>query len=602
MTFAQIAFRRTFRKAFSLTVVALLLLSLIPAMALGAAEWQPNTAYKTGDVVTYSGQTYTCLQPHTSLNGWEPPNVPALWKAGGSGGTDTQSPTAPSGLKATGKTSNSVTLAWDASTDNVGVTGYDVYNGSAVAASVTGTTATIGGLSANTAYTFTVKAKDAAGNMSAASQAVAVTTDPASGDTQPPTAPTNLTVTEKTSSSISLSWTASTDNVGVTGYTVDYGSGSLIVAGTTATVTGLAANTAYTFTVKAKDAAGNVSAGASVQGKTEPAPSGGGGKIVVGYWHNFDNGSSVLKLRDVSKKYDVINVSFAEPVSPGSGTIAFTPFNATVDEFKADVAYLKGQGKKVLISLGGANGTVTLSDATKKQQFISTMTSIIQTYGFDGIDIDLEGSSVALDGSDTDFKNPTTPGIVNLIDAVRTLSSTFGSGFVLTMAPETAYVQGGMGSYGGPWGAYLPIIHALRDKLNYIHVQHYNSGSMTGLDGRSYAQGTADFHVAMAEMLLKGFPVNNNANNVFPALRPEQVAIGVPAVPSAAGGGYTPAAEVQKAITYLVKGTSFGGSYKLQNPAGYPGFKGLMTWSINWDAASGYGFVNSHRPFLDGLK
>ncbi|NEN87360.1 fibronectin type III domain-containing protein [Paenibacillus elgii] len=602
MSFAQIALRRTFRKAFSLTIIAVLLLSLIPAMALGAAEWQPNTAYKAGDEVTYAGQTYTCLQPHTSLTGWEPPNVPALWKAGGSGGTDTQPPTAPSGLKATAKTSNSVTLAWNASTDNVGVTGYDVYNGAAVAASVTGTTATIGGLSANTAYTFTVKAKDAAGNVSAASQAVTVTTDPASGDTQPPTAPTNLTVTGKTSSSISLSWTASTDNVGVTGYTVEYGSGTLSVAGTTATVTGLAADTTYTFTVKAKDAAGNVSAGASVQGKTEPAPSGGGGKIVVGYWHNFDNGSSVLKLRDVSKKYDVINVAFAEPVSPGSGTIAFTPFNATVDEFKADVAYLKSQGKKVLISLGGANGTVTLSDATKKQQFISTMTSIIQTYGFDGIDIDLEGSSVALNGGDTDFKNPTTPGIVNLVDAVRTLSGTFGSGFVLTMAPETAYVQGGMGAYGGPWGAYLPIIHALRDKLTYIHVQHYNSGSMTGLDGRSYAQGTADFHVAMAEMLLKGFPVNNNANNVFPALRPEQVAIGVPAVPSAAGGGYTSAAEVQKAITYLVKGTSFGGSYKLQNPAGYPGFKGLMTWSINWDAASGYGFVNSHRPFLDGLK
>ncbi|MCM3271807.1 chitinase [Paenibacillus elgii] len=340
-----------------------------------------------------------------------------------------------------------------------------------------------------------------------------------------------------------------------------------------------------------------------VQGKTEPAPSGGGGKIVVGYWQNFDNGSSVLKLRDVSKKYDVINVAFAEPVSPGSGTMTFTPFNATVDEFKADVAYLKSQGKKVLISLGGEKGTVTLSDATKKQEFISTMTSIIQTYNFDGIDIDLEGSSVALNGGDADFKNPTTPGIVNLIDAVRTLSGTFGSGFVLTMAPETAYVQGGMVAYGGPWGAYLPIIHALRDKLTYIHVQHYNSGTMMGLDGRSYAQGTADFHVAMAEMLLKGFPVHYNANNVFPALRPEQVAIGVPAVPSAApGGGYTSAAEVQKAITYLVKGTSFGGSYQLQNPAGYPGFKGLMTWSINWDAANGYGFINSHRPFLDGLN
>ncbi|QKG21335.1 glycosyl hydrolase family 18 protein [Actinomadura verrucosospora] len=94
---------------------------------------------------------------------------------------DTQAPTAPANLHATSKTATSVSLAWDASTDNVGVTGYDVYNGATKAATASGTSATVSGLSAKTAYSFTVKAHDAAGNVSAASGAVSVTTDDGGG-------------------------------------------------------------------------------------------------------------------------------------------------------------------------------------------------------------------------------------------------------------------------------------------------------------------------------------------------------------------------------------------------------------------------------------
>ncbi|SFT14195.1 fibronectin type III domain-containing protein [Paenibacillus sp. BC26] len=185
-------------------------------------------------------------------------------QAGGTGG-DTQAPTAPTGLTSPSKTSTSVSLSWTASTDNVGVTGYDVYNGSTLAGSTTGaTTFTVSGLTASTAYTFTVKAKDAAGNASAASSGLNVTTNAAS-DTTAPSAPTGLSSPSKTSTSVSLSWTASTDNVGVTGYDIYNGStlaGSTTGA-TTFTVSGLTASTAYTFTVKAKDAAGNASAASS---------------------------------------------------------------------------------------------------------------------------------------------------------------------------------------------------------------------------------------------------------------------------------------------------------------------------------------------------
>jgi chitinase len=213
------------------------------------------------------------------------------------------------------------------------------------------------------------------------------------------------------------------------------------------------------------------------------------------------------------------------------------------------------------MSIGGANGHVELPTETDRHNFINSVSNLINQYGFNGLDIDFEGSSVRLGPGEVDFRNPTTPKIVNLISALRTISDRFGSGFILSMAPETFFVQVGFQTYGGSAGAYLPVIHAVRDKLTYIHVQHYNTGSVLGLDGVAYSSATADFHVAMAEMLLQGFPVGGNPNSFFPALRPDQVAIGLPAAPPAAGSGFTSPAEVQRALNYLILGRSFGGRY-----------------------------------------
>lgn len=222
-------------------------------------------AWLLGDkaVGLHDGGPSQCVQNPTSdgdLSIFQPVNE-ALRKwnltlVTGSG--DTAAPSAPANVRSTGTTASSVSLAWDASTDNVAVTGYDVYNGSALATTVTGTTATVSGLKADNDYTFTVKAKDAAGNTSAASAAVTARTQPGTADSEAPTAPNNLRSTGVTASSASLAWDASTDNVGVTAYEVLNGSTvATTVTGTTATVTGLNADTAYTFSVRAVDAAGN---------------------------------------------------------------------------------------------------------------------------------------------------------------------------------------------------------------------------------------------------------------------------------------------------------------------------------------------------------
>lgn len=219
-------------------------------------------------------------------------NVLATFEITGGGG-DTQAPTAPGNLRSTGATESTVALEWDASTDNVGVTGYDVFNGATLATSVTGTSATVSGLAPDTSFTFTVKARDAANNVSPASNAITVRTQPGQPpvDTQPPTAPGSLRSTATTQSSVSLTWNASTDNVGVTGYDVFNGSAlATSVTGTSATVSGLAPDTSYTFTVKAKDAANNVSpASNALTVRTQPPPGGG---VKFGYTLT---GSSLIK-------------------------------------------------------------------------------------------------------------------------------------------------------------------------------------------------------------------------------------------------------------------------------------------------------------------
>lgn len=176
--------------------------------------------------------------------------------------SDTQAPTAATNLAVTGTTSNAVSLSWTAGTDNVAVTSYDIYMNGNFKTSISSTnlTATITGLSASTAYTFYVIAKDASLNSSSASNSVIGTTTIVIPDTENPTSPTNLAVTGSSSSTVSLSWTASTDNIGVTSYDVYVNSVfKSSVSGTTAIVNGLTPTTTYSFYVIAKDAVGNSS-------------------------------------------------------------------------------------------------------------------------------------------------------------------------------------------------------------------------------------------------------------------------------------------------------------------------------------------------------
>jgi parallel beta-helix repeat protein len=188
----------------------------------------------------------------------------------GSTNVDTTAPSIPASLTATATSSSGMTLVWAPSTDNVGVTGYQIYRNGAMIGTTSSTTYTDSGLTAATQYSYNLKAYDAAGNTSAACNVVTSSTFPSGvmpggADTTAPSAPSSLTGTATSSSAVLLAWGASTDNVGVTGYRIlRNGAYVTTVTSPSWSDSGLSASTAYTYTVSALDSAGNQSAVASV--------------------------------------------------------------------------------------------------------------------------------------------------------------------------------------------------------------------------------------------------------------------------------------------------------------------------------------------------
>ncbi|MFE6053468.1 chitinase [Kitasatospora sp. NPDC056446] len=278
--------------------------------------------------------------------------------------------------------------------------------------------------------------------------------------------------------------------------------------------------------------------------------------ILTGYWQNFDNGATVQRISDVPDAYDIIAVSFADATATRGG-LSFTLDPAlssrlggyTDAQFKADIAAKRAAGKRVVLSIGGQNGTVWVGDSASAATFTSTAWALMRSYGFDGIDIDLEnGISSTYMGQ-----------------ALHALAAQAGSGFILTMAPQTIDMQStGM--------EYFKLALTVKDILTIVNMQYYNSGAMNGCDGNVYSQGTENFLTALACIQLKG------------GLRPDQVGLGVPASTSAAGGGYVDAGTVNNALDCLATGTHCG-SYKPDTT--WPGIGGAMTWSTNWDAKAG---------------
>ncbi|MGY4770937.1 chitinase [Kribbella sp. CWNU-51] len=396
-------------------------------------------------------------------------------------------------------------------------------------------------------------------------------------DTTPPSTPGGLTVGSPTSSSLQLNWSAASDANGIDHYDVVRGTNAAQSVGnvTNWTATGLSPSTTYSFKVRACDPSGNCSpygatvSGTTSSGPTDPPPASDLPKhVLTGYWQNFNNGATVQRISDVQSAYDLIAVAFADADSSRPGGITFNLDSAglggyTVAQFKADIAAKHTAGKKVILSVGGQNGTISVADPTAAANFASSALSVLREYGFDGIDIDLEN------GVNAQYMG----------QALRSLQSQFGSGLIIAMAPQTIDMQSTSFEY-------FKLALAIKDILTVVNVQYYNSGSMNGCDGQVYSQGTVDFITAQACIMLQG------------GLRPDQVGLGLPASSRAAGSGYVSPTIVNNALDCLTKGTNCG---NFKPSTTWPSLRGAMTWSTNWDALNGSAFANQVGAHVHSL-
>ncbi len=324
--------------------------------------------------------------------------------------------------------------------------------------------------------------------------------------------------------------------------------------------------------------------------------SGTHGHQLIGYWNGGGTGKNRFRLRDVSPQWDVILVAFAVPVKSGEAAMVFPPPSQyRPEEFKAEIDELHHRGKKVMISLGGGGQNFQVRTLEARQQFIDTVTRIVERYGFDGVDIDFEAPSIVTEPGDRDFRHPTSAGTVNLIAALHTLHAHFGPDFMISLVPEGTQTAGGYPSYGGQFGSYLPLLYGLRDILTFSDTQDYNTPPLEGLDGNIYQAGTVDYHAAMTELMLRGFAVGRDRSQVFPAFPASKIAVGF------LNSDTTPQV-VMAAMDYIITGKAPAGTrYKLMQTGGYPAMRGAMFWTIDDDRRGEYHYSNTVGPQLHQL-
>jgi chitinase len=478
-----------------------------------AAAWVATTAYTTGQVASVNGNNYTAAY-------WTQGNNPTTaGNSGAAGSGDPWSlPTACSSnvctsapgaftLSASGTTNTGTNLTWTVPTEGTSctLTGYEVYQGSAAKAAVAAGTTTyaVTGLTAGTAYNFDIAATNSNGTTD--SNTLSVTTTGTNPCTAAPGVPTGLTGSSSSSTTVSLSWTASTIPTGctLTNYTITGGPSSVTSTGTSTTVSGLTPNTSYTFTVKATDSFGTSAASSGVTVKTLNGPS----SYFVGGWYEewgtYYANYNVSDLQNSGMVPALTHViyAFAKPSSAGCVLAdTYADYQKAVPLLTGAPALPTGlagnfgglwqlkqlyPNLKILISIGGWNPptynqafAAASATAASRQAFVSSCIStfingniasgLTVSNLFDGFDIDWEfpnaSESAGFTALMTEFRNELT-----------TLSGTTGKTYQLVADLAAGASTPGAGVDSGNDGGYDTIdIPGLSAQLDYLNVDGYN--------------------------------------------------------------------------------------------------------------------------------
>ena len=564
--------RRTLWSALVLSLIGGLLSTHEARAQAACVAWVSGGTYTAGEVVTYNGATYTALVTQTDYvgTGWNP-TIASLFTPGGSCTGSTSPPPPPASGITAGAQYNVINPSSGLALD---ISGCGNTNGTNVQLWAQGVNVCNNGagqiwsptLNADGTYTLVNPASELVLDVSGCGTANGTNVDIwANG----------VGVCD---GGAGQRWTIDSNSDGT--YTLVSSADSLVLD-----VSGCGTTNGTNVDVWANgvgvcdNGAGQKWQFVTPSTSTSPPPSSGPlpEHILVGYWQDFDNGAAVQTLAQVPTTYNLIEVAFASADSSLDGGVTFSidsglaaaiPGGYTAAQFTSDIKTLHSQGRFVLLSIGGQNGSFPLSSAAMATNFANSTYALMQQYGFDGIDIDMENVITSVNYTYVET-------------ALRQLSAMAGSKLIVTMAPQTIDMLPSFPTLDN----YLQIARDLGSIITMVNTQYYNSGSMPGLNGMIYSEGSVDF-------------ITSQADAVLQYLSPGQVGIGLPASPSAAGGGYVSPAVVDAALDCLTQGVNCGSYIPV---AKYPSLRGAMDWSTNWDASNGNSFSNTVAAHLAGL-
>jgi chitinase len=473
-----------------------------------ATAWTATQIYTQGMTASVSGENYVAnfwTQGNNPTTNSGPPTSGEPWTATGACSSCSTAPAVPTGLAASGTTSASTNLAWNAVTPPAGCTvSYKVLQASTVIASPTTTSDAVTGLNPSTTYSFSVEATDSAGT-SAASGAINVTTQASSCTTKPAT-PTGFADSGITDSSVNLSWNAVTPPTGCSvSYSITGGPSTLTTSSTSDTEGSLAPSTSYTFSLTATDFAG-ASAATTLTVSTSALSTlfmGGWYEEWGTYYANYN--VAQLQTNGVAGVLTHLIYAFAKPVANGSNVNCeladtYADYQKVVPQVTGAtpaVAPLQGNfgalvqlkqlnpNLKVLISIGGWNPPTynTLFDqaastAAQRQAFVGSCINIFLQGNiasgvstgtlFDGIDLDWEFPNA------NDTANYTAL-LTEFRNEMNTLTGTTGRTYQLVADLAAGPSAVGAAADSGNDGGYDTInISAVAAELNWMNIDGYN--------------------------------------------------------------------------------------------------------------------------------